>query len=127
MFKHIDHHSNKLVFIRCSDRQCFSEWPSEEIRNHLAHFDFRLPALVFGSFREGHFDTFLQWIEKQDGQPTTTTKGLGSCEMCPCYAFTSKTGKERHKSMFHCRVKTVYKNQILSVLFATQALPASLL
>ena len=69
MFHHLDRHSNGVVFLRCKDGSCCTEWQSSELRDHLAIFDFRLPAPVFGTFRDGHFDTFLQRLEeKGNGQ-----------------------------------------------------------
>ena len=65
MFHHLDRHSNGVVFLRCKDGSCCTEWQSSELRDHLAIFDFRLPAPVFRTFRDGHFDTFLQRLEEK--------------------------------------------------------------
>ena len=80
-------------------------------------FQFKLPAPVFGTFCNGHFDTFLQCVEKRGvgqnyddkEQPTAVAKDLGKCVFCPNYSFSSKIEKERHIGMFHRRVKTSYK------------------
>ena len=117
MFLHVDLHSKELVFMRYSDRSCCSDWRFEKLRDHLSMFQFKLPAPVFGTFCNGHFDIFLQCIEKRgvgqnygdEEQPTAVAKDLGKCVFCPNYSFSSKTEKERHIGMFHRRVKTSYK------------------
>ena len=117
MFHHLDRHSNEVVFISCKDRSCCTEWQSSELRDHLAIFDFRLPAPVFGTFRDGHFDTFLQRLEEKgngkkygdEGQPTAVANRLEKCSMCYSYKFKSKTEQKRHFMMFHCRVKSACK------------------
>ena len=72
-------------------------------------FHFKLPAPVFGTFCNGHFDTFLQCIEKRgagqnygdEEQPTAVAKDLGKCVFSANYGLSSKTEKERHIGMFH--------------------------
>ena len=80
-------------------------------------FQFKLPAPVFETFCNSHFDTFLHCIEKRgvgqnygdEEQPTAVAKDLGKCVFCLNYSFSSKAEKERHIGMFHRRVKTSYK------------------
>ena len=62
---HVDRHANEIVFVRCMDRSCCSEWRCNRLRDHLSLFDFKLPAPVLGTFFEGHNDTFLQRLEKR--------------------------------------------------------------
>ena len=117
MFRHLDRHSNEVVFMRCKDRSCCTEWQSSELRDHLAIFDFRLPAPVFGTFRDGHLDTFLQRLEEKgngqkygdEGQPTVVANRLEKCSMCYSYKFKSKTEQKRHVGIFHSRAKSAYK------------------
>ena len=45
-------------------------------------------------------------------------KGLGDCEHCKSYIFTSKTEKERHLKVFH-RHKQLSKKHISRVISAT--------
>ena len=33
MFRHLDRHSNEVMFIRCKDRACCAEWQSSELRD----------------------------------------------------------------------------------------------
>ena len=117
MFHHLDRHSSEVVFIRCKDRSCCTKWQSSELRDHLAIFDFRLPAPVFGTFRGGHFDTFLQRLEEKgngqkygdEGQPTAVANRLEKCSMCYIYKFKSKTEQKRYVGMFHRYAKSIYK------------------
>ena len=106
MFHHLDRHSNEVVFISCKDRSCCTEWQSSELRDHLAIFDFRLPAPVFGTFRDGHFDTFLQRLEEKEngqkycdeGQPTAVAKNV------PCATVTNSSPKQSKKDMSGCSI-----------------------
>ena len=117
MFRHLDRHSNDMVFIQCKDRSCCTEWQSSKLRDHLAIFDFRLPAPVFGTSRDGHFDTFLQRLKEKrngqkygdEGQPTSVAKKFEKCSMCYSYKFKSKTEENRHVRMFHRHAKSAYK------------------
>ena len=117
MFHHLDRHSSEVVFIRCKDRSCCTEWQSSELRDHLAIFDFRLPAPVFGTFCDGYFDTFFQWLEEKgngqkygdEGQPTAVVNRLEKCSMCYIYKFKSKTEQKRYVAMFHRCAKSIYK------------------
>ena len=98
MFCHVDRHSNELVFIRCKNYYCCADWWFDKHRGHLSMFQFKVPAPVLETFYEGHFDTFLQRIERKadekvygnENQPTVVTSGLGKCSMCPNYRFSSK-------------------------------------
>ena len=80
-------------------------------------FQFKIPAPVLGTFYEGHFDTFLQRIEKKgdgqihddENQPTVVASGLGKCSVWPDYRCSSKTEQHRHKSMFHRCSKSILK------------------
>lgn len=118
MFRHLDRHLNEIVFVRCNDRSCCSEWQSDNLQRYLQAFDFRFPAPTFDVIHEGHYDTFLQRSIKQirltndsefnfadDGQPLATKAALGSCSFCPMFRFKSKTERERHVGMFHRRQK----------------------
>ena len=117
MFHHLDRHSNDMVFIQWKDRSCCTEWQSSELRDHLAIFDFRLPAPVFGTFCNSHFDTFFQRLEeKGNGQKysnedriTTVANRLEKCSMYCSYKFKSKTEQKRHVGLFHSRAKSAYK------------------
>ena len=118
MFRHLDRHSNEAVFIRYKDRSCCTEWQSSKLRDHLALFDFRLPAPVFGAFCDGHLDTFLQRLKEKgngpkygdEGQPTAVANRLEKCSICYSYKFQkSKTEQKRHVGMFHRRAKSAYK------------------
>ena len=117
-----------------SDRSYCSGWQFEKLRDNLSMFQFKLPAPVFGTFCNGHFDTFFQCIEKRgvgqnyvdEEQPTAVAKDLRKCVFCLNYSFSSKTEKERHIGMFHRRVKTSYKELTLkcstcSSTFSTKA------
>ena len=105
-----------MVFIHCKYRSCGTEWQSSKLRDHLAIFDFRLPAPVFRTFRDGHFDTFLQRLEEKEngrkysdeGQRTAVAKKLEKCFMCHSYKFKSKTEQKKHVGMFHRRAKSAY-------------------
>ena len=113
MFRHVDRYSNEVVFIRCKDQSCCTEWQSSELRDYLAIIDFRLPASVFGTFSDGYFDTFLQRLEQKEndlkygdeGQPNRLEK----CSICYSYKFKSKTEQKKHVGMIHCRAKSTYK------------------
>ena len=117
MFRHLDRHSNDMVFIQWKDRSCCTEWQSSKLRDHLAIFDFPLPAPVFGTFRDGHFDTFLQRLREKrngqkygdEGQPTAVANKLEKCSMCYSYKFKPKTEENRHVGMFHHHAKSAYK------------------
>ena len=117
MFRHLDYHSNEVVFMRCKNRSCCTEWPSSDLHDHLAIFDFRLPAPVFGTFCNSHFDTFFQRLEeKGNGQKysnedriTTVANRLEKCSMYCSYKFKSKTEQKRHVGLFHSRAKSAYK------------------
>ena len=80
-------------------------------------FDFRLLAPVFGTFRDTHFDTFLQRLEEDgngqkyadEGQPTAVANRLEKCSKCYSYKFKSKTEQKTHVRMFHRLAKSAYK------------------
>ena len=117
MFCHLDSHSSAVVFILCKDRSCCTEWQSNELSDHLPIFDFWLPAPVFETFRDGHFDIFLQRLEEKgngqkygdEGQSTAVGNRLLKCSMCYSYKFKSKTEQKRHVGMFHRCSKSAYK------------------
>ena len=114
MLLHIDRHLNEISFIRCKDRSCCNPWRSTEVQEYFKPLSYRLPAPVFSKYSDGHYDTFLQRMVDNVqqygdyGQPTAMNASLGKCSFCPTYCFKSKTGKERHISMFHRRQKTTY-------------------
>jgi len=35
MFKHVDKHANEIIFVRCTDRSCCTEWRSMEVKEFL--------------------------------------------------------------------------------------------
>ena len=100
MFVHMDRHLNEITFIRCRDRSCCSEWRSEKLRNFLGKTNYRLPAPALKSkYLEGHYATFLEHSKSNfdtfgdEGQPTSTSKKLGSCDFCPSYNLSQKLKK----------------------------------
>ena len=58
---------------------------------------------------QNHYNTFIQkaTAEKKlfgdNGQLPVLTKDIESCEHYKSYGFTSKTEKQRHMAVFHCR------------------------
>ena len=112
MFRHVDRHANELDFIWCKDHSCCGDWQFKTIFQC-----FKVPTLVLRTFYEDHFDTFLWCIEKKgdgqiygdENQPTVVVSSLSKCSMCPNYRFSSKMEQDRHKTMFHCHGKSVYK------------------
>ena len=109
MFGHLDlHHLNEIVFICCKNRACCKEWKSEDLRQYLHHFDFRLPVPSYEVTHKGHHDTFLQRSVRQtsiydedhhtlkysdDGQPTATSANLDSCKFFPAFRLSQKQKK----------------------------------
>ena len=45
-------------------------------------------------------------MSSSSSQPSCETNDLGQCNFCPSYHFRSKTGKNRHMSVFHRRQRT---------------------
>ena len=111
MFRHLDRHLNEIVFVKCKDKTCCKEWLSKDLYNHLNQFKFRLSAPTKNKYHDGHYETFLQRCLNKEGkygdggQPTATKADLGKCDKRQNYSFKSKTGKDRHNAMFHCRQK----------------------
>ena len=46
-------------------------------------------------------EDFSNLIFGNDGLPEDKSSGLGKCDICPSYLFSSKTEKQRHFSIFH--------------------------
>ena len=88
MFKHIDRHANEVVFVRCEDRTCCSEWRSKDLKEVLHKFGDRLFAPIL-SAETGRYNTYLQnyLSDKHEygasTQPTVVQKILGKCSICP--------------------------------------------
>ena len=105
VFKHIDRHSNEIIFVKCDDRSCCTEW---KLKSFVQKFKMQLFA-PSTTTTCGHYDTFLQSCIKDkhvfssSGQPSCGENDLGKCEYCPNYCFKSKTEKARHKSVYHRR------------------------
>ena len=65
-----------------------SKWSCEDVGKYLSMLRFQLPAPVFGSFKEGNYDTFLQRMEKKgggqkyadEGQSIVIAKIFGKCD-----------------------------------------------
>ena len=67
----------------------------------------RFPSPSLSQTHKGHFKSFLEEtinpekVYGDKGQPTAEEKKLGSCSVCPNWAFKSKTEKTRHQNVFH--------------------------
>ena len=93
----------------CKDWSYCTEWQSSELGDQLTIFDFRLPAQVFGTFRDGHFDTFLLQLEEKEngqkygdeGQPIVVANRLKKCSMC--YSWNSSP-KQSKNNMSGCSI-----------------------
>ena len=115
MFSHIDRHLNEIVFIKCTNKSCCGEFRSPTVKNILGKSK-KLPSPSKNAFFNGHYNTFLQEtingnkIFGDKGQPAAEENKLGTCEICPNYAFKSKTETDRHKSLFHRREKKSTEN-----------------
>ena len=115
MFLHIDRHYNEIVFTKCNDLRCCKEWRAKDVQSYLEKHKMRFPAPAPSTTYESRYKSFLQdhisttHSYGDDGQPSKLEKGLGKCEFCPNYSFTSKTEKDRHKSLFHRRQTTAAK------------------
>ena len=96
MLLHLDNHLNKIVFVKCENTSYCSNWKSQNLKDFLAKFDMKLFASSFDTYRDGHYDTFLQSCIRQEhtfgdsGQPTAEQKNLGKCKFCPSYYFKSQ-------------------------------------
>ena len=106
---------NEIVFSKCTDKSCCGEFRSPAVKNILGKSK-KLLSPSKNAFFNGHHNTFLQETINENkifgdkGQPTAEENKLGSCEICPNYAFKSKTEKDRHKSLFHRREKKSTEN-----------------
>ena len=114
MFRHLDHHLNEIVFIKCKDKTCCKEWLLKDPYNHLNQFKFRLPAPTKNKYHDGHHETFLQrCLNKEgkygdEGQLTAIKADFGKCDKCQNYSYKFKTGKDRHNATFHRQQKTAF-------------------
>ena len=115
MLNHVDRYLNEVVFVRCKDRTCFNKWSSKILFKHLGQFKFRLPAPTLGKYYDGHYETFLRRCVNKEGkfgddaQPTANKTALGKCVLCPNFNFKSETSSKRHKTMFHRRQKSAFR------------------
>lgn len=105
--KHIDRHLNEIIFVKCEDNSCCTDFRSEKIKEHFQGV-VRFPSPSESKEYRGRFNTFLQEQlnpEKRfgdKGQPSAENE-LGQCAYCPAFSFKSKTEKDRHLGMFHRR------------------------
>ena len=60
MLKHIDRDANEIVFTKCTDRECCSEWSSKDLFAFLSKYNMRLFAPTKSEKHVGHFNSFLQ-------------------------------------------------------------------
>ena len=115
MFLHMDGHYNEVVFKKCNALSCCKEWKAKEVKVYLENHKIRLLAPTLSTTYESRFKSFLQdhispsHSYGDEGQPTKIAKGFGRCEICPNYSFTSKTEKDRHKSLFYRRQTAAVK------------------
>ena len=111
MFKYIDRHRNEIVFMKCVDRSCCSDFRSLNLESFFRQTNMRFHAPTRSSSKQGHYKTFLEESESvnkkygDQGQPSAK-ENLGSCIHCPKLSFFSKTEKKRHESVFHRRQST---------------------
>ena len=109
MFKHLDRYYNEIVFIKCRDKSCCADFPSQQLFDILKSREVKLLAATLDEACQNHYNTFIHEasVEKKlfddDGQPSVMKKDIGSCQNCKSYGFTSKTEKQRHIAVFHRR------------------------
>ena len=115
MFKHIDRYANEIVFTKCTDHECCSEWSSKNFA-FLSKYNMKLFAPTKSEKYVSYFNSFLQACTnnnnefRSSGQTSVEEKNLGKCDHCPEYHFKLKTEKKRHISVFHRRRKTPASN-----------------
>lgn len=84
MNPHMDRHLNEVIFIKCNDQFCCSEFRYTEAKDFLGK-ERKFPSPSESVSYKGHLNTFLQdAIDKNKrfsdaGQPSTEAKALGSC------------------------------------------------
>lgn len=106
--KHIDRHLNEIIFVKCEDSSCCTDFRSKLIKEHFKGV-VKYPSPSENKEYKGRFNTFLQeHLNPQKrfgdkGQPSADENDLGQCEYCPSFSFKSKTEKNRHMGMFHRR------------------------
>ena len=120
MHQHLDRHLNEIVFVKCEDLSCCKKWQSKDILQHFGGIqsNIKFPSPMLSKARKGHYNTFPQECLNEskryghDGQPSAPNKKLGTCPSgCKFYRFKSKTGKDRHTSVFHRRQSVAVETQ----------------
>lgn len=112
MIRHADKRLNEVIFYKCLNTNCCNPYASKKVQDYLVHWSFKLPDPVPDPIHEGHFQTFLSRNEceadsKPDAHhPVFQDRGLGRCEHCPSWTFTSEAEKKSHNRMFHHGSKT---------------------
>jgi hypothetical protein len=110
MHRHMDHHLNEVVFIKCNDDSCCNKFWCAAAKDFLGQ-EIKFPSPSESIVYKGHYNTFLQEAANENkrfgdaGQPNAEEKALGSCQTCPSFSFKSKTERDRHQSLFHRRQK----------------------
>ena len=106
---HVERRKYEITFLKCDKCVRCLEYTSnspnvkEFMKAHKnKHFESR-PCLE----RKGHFMTFLEQehcdveITPNAELPSKLETDLGSCDICPSWAFNSKMEHDRHYSFFH--------------------------
>ena len=80
MLKDTDRDANGIVFTKCTDRECCSEWSSKDLFAFLSKYNMRLFAPTKSEKHVGHFNSFLQACTSNNnefgssGQPSVEEK-----------------------------------------------------
>ena len=96
ILRHRDRHVNEIVFVKCNDKWCFSNWKYQTFSEFLRICKMRLIALTLSATYERHGNTFPQFCiddchEFGDGgQRPVKIKNFVKCPKCPAYHFKYK-------------------------------------
>ena len=119
MFKHIDRYANEIVFTKCTDHECCSEWSTKDLFAFLSKYNMKLFAPTKSEKHVGHFNSFLQACTsinnefRSSGQPSVEEKNLVKYDHCPEYPFKSKT--EKRDTFLFCIVVEKHLHQTTKI------------
>ena len=80
MLKHVDRHTNELVFMKCEDRSRCKEWESKKLYSFLSRHNMSLFAPVPSEEYKGHYKTFLEVCATGSNQLPDGDKGQPTAE-----------------------------------------------
>ncbi|XP_070560361.1 uncharacterized protein [Ptychodera flava] len=109
--QHVEKQIGTIVFCKCTREDCHHCSSNPVIATEAVTFlcNTGLPAPVPSEDAEGHFLTFIQaasqprFPEPNRHMPRYQELGIGMCDKCPSYTFSSAAEKTRHKRLFHPR------------------------